>query len=114
MCKCGSRWPAAEARFINGEFRGKVGDLFAHVLLDFGVADVGEDFCDPGADLLHLWLAHPACGYRRAAEADAAALHGREGIERNRVFVHGNAGAVESFFGIRSGDAARVDFDEKR
>ncbi len=92
----------------------KFGDLFADALLDLGIADIGENFRDPGADLLHLGFAHAAGGDGRAAQADSAAFHWGQRIERNGILVYGDAGAVEGFFGVRSGDAAGVDFDQKQ
>ncbi len=71
-----SGWAAAEAGFVNREFCGKFRNLFAHALLDFGVADVGKNFRDPVADALHLGFAHTARGDRGAAQADSAAFHG--------------------------------------
>src|SRR5256886_4404875 len=109
-----ARRTAAETGFINGEFGGELSNLFANALLDVGVADVGEDLGDPAADLLHLRFAHATCGDGRTAQANSATLHGGQRIEGNRVFVYGDAGAVESFFGVRSGDAAGVDFDQKQ
>src|SRR5436853_2844534 len=105
---------AAEAGFRDGEFRGKFGDLLADALLDFGVPDIGENFHDPDADLLHFRLAHAARGDGRAAEADSAALHGGQRIEGNGVLIYGDAGAVESFLGIASSDAAGVHFDQEQ
>src|SRR6266576_1034760 len=81
VCVFASRRTTSEERLINWEFRGKFRDLFAHALLDLCLADVREDFRDPGADLLHLGLAHAACGDGRAAQADSATFHGRERIE---------------------------------
>src|SRR5205807_7794371 len=98
---CGA---AAEAGFIDREFGGELSNLFANALLDFGVADVGENLGDPDADLLHFRFAHATCGDGRTAQADSATLHGGQRIEGNRVFVYGDAGAVESFFSVRSGD----------
>ena len=109
-----ARRTAAETGFINGEFGGELSNLFANALLDFGVADVGENLGDPAADLLHLRFAHATCCDGRAAQANSATFHGGQRIEGNRVFVYGDAGAVESFFGVRSGDAAGVDFNQKQ
>src|SRR6266851_7079769 len=102
---------ARHAGFVNREAGSQFGNLFADALLDFGVADAGEDFGDPGGDLLHLRFAHAARGHGRAAEADAAALHGGQGIEGNGILVYGDAGAIEGFFGVSAGDAAGVNFD---
>src|SRR6266478_2382078 len=99
---------ALHAGFVNGEAGGQFRNLLADALLDFGVADVGEDFGDPGGDLLHLRFAHAARGHRRAAEADAATLHGRQGIEGNGILVYGDASAVEGLFGITGTDAEKA------
>src|SRR6266849_3005261 len=104
---------ARHAGLVYGEASGQFRNLFADALLDFGVADVGEDFGDPGGDLLHLRFVHAARGHGRAAEADAAALHGGQGIERNGILVYGDAGAIEGFFGVGAGDAAGMDLDQE-
>jgi len=104
----------ADAGFVNGEFGGDVGDLSADALFGCGVADVGEDVGDPGTELFHFGFAHAARGDGGSAEANAAAFHGRKRIEGNGIFVDGDAGAVESFFGVAAGDVAGVDFDEEK
>src|SRR6266850_7549359 len=110
-CALGVGAAAFHAGFVNGEASGQFRNLFAHALFDFGVADVGEDFGDPGGDLLHLRFAHAARSHGGAAEADAAALHGGQGIEGNGIFVYGDARAIEGLFGIGAGDAAGVNFN---
>src|SRR6266852_2041374 len=107
------RAAAFHAGFVNGEARGQFRNLSADALLDFRVADVGEDFSDPGGDLLHLRRAHSARGHGRASEADAAALHRGQGIEGNGIFVYSDAGAIEGFFGVGAGDAAGMDLDQE-
>src|SRR5690349_24512144 len=104
------RFAGRHAGRVNGKLRGQVGDLSAHALFNFGVANVREDIGDPAGDLRHFGFAHATSGDRRASEADAAGFHGRERVEGNGVFVHGNAGAVEGFFGVGTGDVAGVDF----
>src|SRR6266446_4439480 len=105
---------ALHAGFVNGEAGGQFRNLLADALLDFGVADVGEDFGDPGGDLLHFRFAHAARSHGGAAEADAATLHGGQGIEGNGIFVYSDARAVEGLFGISAGDAAGVNFDQEQ
>src|SRR5215467_4358078 len=107
------RFAGVRARLVNGKLGGEVGDLFADALLDFGVANVGENVGNPAGDLLHLRFAHAPGGDGRAAEADATGFHGRQRVEGNGVFVDGDAGAIECFFGVGAGDAARMDFDQE-
>ena len=57
---------------------------------------------------------HAAGGDRRSAEADAACFHRGQGIERDGVFVDGDAGAIEGFFGVGAGDVAGVNFDQEQ
>ena len=106
--------PAAHARFVDGEFRGKLRHLRTNLLFEFGITDVREHVGDPVADFFHFRLAHAACGDGRAAEANAACFHRGQWIEGNGILVHGDAGAVERFFGVGAGDAARMNFDEKK
>src|SRR5260370_7674691 len=82
----GSRWTAAQTRLINREARCEFRHLFAHALLDLGVSDIRENFRDPGADRFHFRFAHAARGYRRAAQADSAALHRRGGARGICIF----------------------------
>ena len=115
--RCGSgagvNWCADHAGFVNGKLGGQIGYLFADFLFDRGVTDVAEDFGDPGADQLHLGFFHATRGDGRTAQANAARLHRGERIERNGIFVDGDARAIESFFRVASGDAARMDFDQE-
>ncbi len=104
----------SDARFVNREASGQFGDLFADALFGLGVTQIGEDFGNPRADLVHLGLAHAAGGDGRSTEADASGLHRRQGIKGDGVLVDGDAGAIESFFGIRASDAARMHVNEEK
>src|SRR5258708_21558392 len=109
-----SRWTASQTRLIDRESRGKFRYLFAHALLDFSGTDVREDFRDPGADLLHLRFAHAACGDRRAAQPDSAALHRGQGIKWNRILIYGHPCAVEGFFLVLSSNPSPLHFLQKQ
>ena len=73
----GVDFPALQARFINRESCGKFSNLFADALLDFGIANVGQNVGDPASELLHLPFAHPTGGHRGAAQADSPTFHRR-------------------------------------
>src|SRR5579885_1808984 len=105
---------AGDAGLVDGEAGSEFSDMLADALLDFGVADIGEHVGYPGADLLHFRFAHTARGDGGRAEANAAALHGWKRIERDGVFVDGDARAVESFFGVAAGNTAGMDLDEEK
>jgi hypothetical protein len=83
-------------------------------LFDGGIAHVTQDVGDPDSDLLHFWLAHSSGGDRGAAQADSARFHRGQWIEGDGIFVDRDAGAVEGFFRVGAGDAARVDFDQEQ
>ena len=100
----GVDFAALHTRLINWKSSGKFSNLFADALLDFGIANVGQNVGDPVADLLHLPFAHPTGGHRGAAQADSPTFHGRQGIERNGILVHGDARAVQSLFGVVPGN----------
>src|SRR5271165_7576899 len=85
------------ARLVDWELRLQCGHLLSHSLFLGGVADGGEDVGDPVADLRHFGFAHAAGGYRRGAQADAAAFHVGQGIEGDGIFVYGDARAVQGF-----------------
>ena len=105
---------ADRTRRVDREARGEVRDLFAHALFDGGVSDMLENVRDPVTNFQHFGFAKAASGHGGTAEANASALHGRQRIERNGIFVNGDTGAVESFFRVGAGDAARMDFHGKQ
>jgi hypothetical protein len=67
-----------------------------HLLADFrehrGVRPMIERLRDPVRDLPHLRFFHAACSYCWSANANAAWLHRRIRIERNRILIDRNAG----------------------
>src|SRR5262249_37006703 len=85
--------PGTPGCLVNGETPGQFGNLFSYAVLDLEIADVQKDLADPRADLLHLGFSHPARGHRWAAQADAAALHGRQRVEGNRILIYRDSGA---------------------
>src|ERR671935_2658848 len=92
---------------IERKARGQLLHLAPHGGLDGAGAEIGQHAIDQARDLRHLGLLHPAGGDGRRAEADAAGDHGTLRLERNRVLVHGDPGAVERLLRILAGDAAR-------
>ena len=68
---------------------------------------IRERAVDPGGDFGHVFFGEAARRDRRRSDADAAGDEGFFGIERDRVFIHGNAGDVERLFGDFAGDAFR-------
>jgi len=103
-----------DARLIDWKPCGKLGHLLADALFDFRIANVRKDLGDPAANLFHFRFAHAARRDGWAAQADAARFHRWQRVKRNRIFVHGEAGAVQSFFRVGTGDAARVHFDQEQ
>src|SRR5690348_7804414 len=71
--------------------REAVGEL-AHLVADAGesglVTALVESFGDPTGDGAHLCISHTPCRKSRCADANAAGLHGRIGVEGDGVFIH--------------------------
>src|SRR5579864_2007022 len=61
-----------------------------------GVLAVVESLRDPCAYLCHLAFFHAPGSKRRSANANAAGLKRRIGVERNSVLVDSNSGLTES------------------
>src|SRR6185437_4737335 len=76
------------------------------------VGAVIESFDNPAANDAHFFFAHAASGERGRAHANAAGLHGRIDIERDGVFIDGDTGLSESFFGLAAEHAFDEDIDQ--
>jgi len=76
-------WPPCRRGLVNWNLAGQFGDLFADALLDLGIADIGENFRDPGADLLHLGFAHAAGVTEGLPRRIPPPFIGGQRIERN-------------------------------
>src|SRR3954469_24074772 len=86
--------------------------LFADARERGGVGAVVQRFGDPAADLLHLRFLHAARGDSGRADADAARLHRRIGVEWDRVLVDGDAGLAERLLGFGAEHAFGEDVHE--
>src|ERR1700686_3933772 len=105
---------AFDSGFVNREAPGELRHLLPHALFRDGIADMPQYLGDPFADLLHFRFVHATRGYRRAAQADSPGFHWRQRVKRNSVLVYGDARAVQSFFRIATGQAARMKLDQKK
>ena len=91
-----------------GEFRDFPFDGF-----DVGfVCGSTEDFEDPGTDLFHFVFFHAPGGEGGGSDADAAGIERFALIVGDHVFVDGDAGLVECFFGDFAGEVNRGDVAE--
>src|SRR5947209_4523097 len=63
----------------------------------FFVSDFLQRPGDEFSDHLHLFFFHPTASDRRSAETNAAGNERRTRIERNRVLIDRDAGAIKSF-----------------
>ncbi len=83
------------------------------MLLEHGfVGAVVQRLGDPLANLPHLGLLHAARGQRRSADADAAGLHRRIGVERDGVLVHRDACVVQRVLGFAAQHALGENIDQ--
>ena len=73
-----------------------------------------QHFGDQRADLAHLGFPESARGDGGRAQADAAGIQRRIGVEGNGVLVDGDARAVESLLGLFAADALGEDIDQQR
>src|SRR6266566_3735537 len=99
-CSSGTVWKFSGSAPISATFFGELQHLFADFSQDRAVSPLVQYFGDPPADLPHLGLLHAACGQGGCADANAARLHRRIRIERNRILIDGNAGFSERLFGL--------------
>src|SRR5580700_5080468 len=62
--------------------------------------DIAKHFGDQLRYRAHLRLAESARGDGGRSKAHAAGIHGRIGVERNRVAIGGDAGVLQSRLGV--------------
>jgi len=91
---------------------GHVADFFADAIQCGFVGAILQRFSDEIGNLEHFFFLHPTGGDGRCADADTAGLERRAGIERNGVFVHRNAGAIENFLRFFSVEILRAKIDK--
>ena len=88
-------------------------DLFLDPRQLSGVLHVLQRGVDEVGDFHHLLLLHAARGHGRCADADAAALHDRLGVEGDGVLVHRDAGQVERLLRLLAIEARGAEVDEE-
>src|SRR5215472_8707474 len=85
---------------VEREPGGERADFLAHPRNGVFIRHIEKHLGDERSYLVHLGLAETARGDGGRAEPDAARVERRVGVERDRVLVDRDAGAIESLFGL--------------